>query len=306
MTLRGQCLDLPTRVARSPDRRRATGFVDWVDDYSTDASSGMTAHLDLSRLADIGAAGPSGQAGFIAEFRRHHMADSARLRSAATTSDFGQVQASAHSIEGACRVLGAGVLAHCSADVAAAAGRQDQDELRLVLLRFAQLETQLFGTLDALLAKTDEPPADLPATNNQPPLLCSGLRFFVVEDHEFQREMLVRLLRRLGAQEVRGFMDGASALAAARKPDATGVVLVIDLAMPGLNGIELAQKIGNEQLPVSVILNSALGEDMLSWPVQTAKAGGVIVLGAIQKPVTESKLAPLIARHRHLRSRRPA
>ena len=290
----------------SDRRRRATGLVDWVDDYSTKASSGMTAHLDLGRLADIGSARASGQAGFIAEFRRHHMADSERLRAAAAADNFGQVQALAHSIEGACRVLGAGSLAHCSAEVAAVAGRQDRHELRLALSRFAQRETLLLEILDVLVAEPDEPLACLPEAANQPALLCSGLRFFVVEDHEFQRELLVRLLRGLGAQEVRGFVDGASALVDAREPDAAGAVLVIDLAMPGLNGIELAQKIGNEHLPVSVILNSALGEDMLSWPMQTAKAGGVTVLGAIHKPVTESKLAPLIARHRHnLQSARP-
>ena len=258
----------------------------------------MTAHLDLGRLADI-AAGPGGQDGFIAEFQRHHVADSARLRAAVAADDFGQVQALAHSIEGACRVLGAGPLAQCSSEVATAGGRQDRDELQHALLRFAQRETVLLQILDTLMSEPDKTPACFPETNSHPALLCRGLRFFVVEDHEFQRELLVRLLRRLGAHEVRGFLDGASALVCAREPDAAGAVLVIDLAMPGLNGIELAQKIGNEHLPVSVILNSALGEDMLSWPMQTARAGGVTVLGAIHKPVTESKLAPLIARHRH-------
>ena len=111
--------------------------------------------------------------------------------------------------------------------------------------------------------------------------------------------MLVRLLSRLGAQEVRGFADGTEALAAARESSAAGAILVIDLAMPGLNGIELARRIGVEQLEVSIILNSALGQDLLSWPLQTARAAGVTVLGAIHKPVTQANLAQLIAKHRH-------
>ena len=33
--------------------------------------------------------------------------------------------------------------------------------------------------------------------------VCSGLVFLVVEDHDFQRGIIVRLLRQLGALEVR-------------------------------------------------------------------------------------------------------
>lgn len=266
----------------------------------------MNAVLDPGRLADIGAASTGGQAGFAAEFRRSHAADSAKLRAAAAAGDFAQVTALAHGIEGACRVLGAGLPAQASAMVAAVGGLGDSAELQLALRRFAQRETVLLEILDASAAQPDAILACSPEKNGQPARLCCGLRFFVVEDHEFQRELLVRLLRRLGAQEVRGFADGAEALAGAREPGAAGAVLVIDLAMPGLNGIELAHKIGIEHLPVSVILNSALGDDLLNWPMQTAKAGGVTVLGAIHKPVTESKLAPMIAQHRHnLRSAQP-
>ena len=266
----------------------------------------MNAILDQGRLADIGAASAGGQAGFVAEFRRSHAVDSAKLRAAAAAGDCAQVTALAHGIEGACRVLGAGLLAQASAMLAAVGGVGNSAGLQVALERFAQRETVLLEMLDAWAAQPDASRAGSPEHNGQPALLCRGLRFFVVEDHEFQRELLVRLLRRLGAQDVRGFADGAAALAGAREPGAAGAVLIIDLAMPGLNGIELAHQIGTEHLPVSVILNSALGEDLLNWPVQTARAGGVTVLGAIHKPVTESKLSPMIAQHRHnLRSAQP-
>ena len=67
----------------------------------------MNAILDQGRLADIGAASAGGQAGFVAEFRRSHAVDSAKLRAAAAAGDCAQVTALAHGIEGACRVLGA-------------------------------------------------------------------------------------------------------------------------------------------------------------------------------------------------------
>jgi hypothetical protein len=35
------------------------------------------------------------------------------------------------------------------------------------------------------------------------------------------------------------------------------------------------------------------------WSVDTARSGGAAVLGAVAKPLTAAKLAPLLAQHRH-------
>jgi CheY-like chemotaxis protein len=131
-----------------------------------------------------------------------------------------------------------------------------------------------------------------------PRAICAGLVFLVVEDHEFQCSMIVRLLRQLGAVDVQGFADGATALAAARAMDGRAV-LVLDLAMPTFNGMEVVRIAAQEQLPVSIIINSAIAQDMLQWPVQTARSYGATVLGAVSKPLTAAKLAPLLAQHRH-------
>jgi DNA-binding NarL/FixJ family response regulator len=141
---------------------------------------------------------------------------------------------------------------------------------------------------------------------NQPPdleeqasKLCQGLRFFVVEDHPFQLGLVIGLLQQLGALEARGFVDADSAMAAiVGEPAAAGVILLVDLALPGTNGMELIEAIGARQPQVSIIMNSALGEDMLVWPLQVARSYGATVLGAISKPITAAKLVPLIARYR--------
>lgn len=124
--------------------------------------------------------------------------------------------------------------------------------------------------------------------------------FLVAEDHEFQRGMIIRMLRQLGAAEVQGYADGADALAAARRLPRPGAVLMLDLGMPALDGIDIARIAGEEQLAVSVILHSAQPEDVLQAQVAQARAGGAEVLGAIGKPLTAAKLAPLVARHRRL------
>lgn len=107
-----------------------------------------------------------------------------------------------------------------------------------------------------------------------------------------------RCSRRQPVRGVHGFADGASALVAAREIRSRAV-LVLDLAMPDLSGMEVMRIAGQERLPVSVIMNSALGEDLLRWPLQTARSYGATVLGADCKPLTAAKLAPLLAQHRH-------
>ncbi|MCC2675280.1 MAG: response regulator receiver (CheY-like) modulated diguanylate phosphodiesterase domain [Ramlibacter sp.] len=139
-----------------------------------------------------------------------------------------------------------------------------------------------------------------PAEGSEGGQPCAGVVFLVVEDHEFQRGMIIRTLRRLGAEEVEGFADGADALEAARRLPRPGAVLMLDLGMPTLDGMDIARIAGAEQLPVSVILHSAQPEDMLLAQVAQARAGGAEVLGAIGKPLTAAKLAPLMARHRRL------
>jgi EAL domain-containing protein (putative c-di-GMP-specific phosphodiesterase class I) len=124
------------------------------------------------------------------------------------------------------------------------------------------------------------------------------LRFVVAEDHDFQRRTLVGLLRRLGAAHVGEAADGAAALELFRGPDAKIDVIISDLDMPGMDGMELIRHVGESGLPVSVILSSAIDRAVMASVEAMTKAYGINLLGAIEKPVTQVKLEALIAKHR--------
>lgn len=249
--------------------------------------------LDRARLADVLRGYDQSAPAFLAEFRRATDADVQQLLDACGSGDLARVEQLTHRIEGASRVIGAGPMGQACSLVAQAGRSGEPGALRPAIDIFLERKQALYACLDQL-----HPAASLAEAGGEGQQVCAGLVFLVVEDHEFQRGMIMRLLRQLGALEVHGFADGASALAAAREVR-SHAIMVLDLAMPDLGGMEVMDVAGQERLPVSVIINSALGEDLLRRPLQWARSCGATVLGAVSKPLTAAKLAPLLAQHRH-------
>lgn len=126
----------------------------------------------------------------------------------------------------------------------------------------------------------------------------SGLCFLVVEDHAFQRRILVHTLRGLGADAVHEAEDGRAALEILRSAGTRVDVVISDLWMPGMDGLAFVRELGATASRVSVILSSALDADTRDAVAAEARGGGVRLLGTLDKPLTAEKLEPLIALHR--------
>ncbi|HTW53763.1 MAG TPA: response regulator [Stellaceae bacterium] len=124
------------------------------------------------------------------------------------------------------------------------------------------------------------------------------LCFLVAEDHDFQRHTLVGMLRRLGVKQVVDAADGKSALDLFRDSTTPVDIIVSDLDMPGMDGMELIRHIGESGVPVSMILSSGVDRAVLASVQTMTKAYGITMLGAIEKPVTLQKLEAMIERYR--------
>jgi EAL domain-containing protein (putative c-di-GMP-specific phosphodiesterase class I) len=74
-------------------------------------------------------------------------------------------------------------------------------------------------------------------------------------------------------------------------------IIISDLDMPGMDGMEFIRHVGAAGIPVSVILSSALDPALVSSVETMTKAYGITLLGAIEKPVTPQKLEALINKH---------
>lgn len=123
-----------------------------------------------------------------------------------------------------------------------------------------------------------------------------SLNYLIVEDHAFQRAMLEQLLRGLGAGAVHSAGNGKEAMRVLRDPAVRVDVVISDLMMPDVDGIELLPALREASPPVALVLVSANG-GVLPAAQAIAMAQSLTVLGVIEKPVTVANLKPLVERY---------
>jgi EAL domain-containing protein (putative c-di-GMP-specific phosphodiesterase class I) len=125
-------------------------------------------------------------------------------------------------------------------------------------------------------------------------IVADGLIVLVVEDDDFQRRTVARMLRSMGALEVLEAGDGEQAMGVLRGPAWVDLV-VCDLDMPEMDGMEFLRHLGQAHDSAAVIICSAQNRSLLLSVEKMAHAYGVRLLGAIEKPVTRDTMENLIA-----------
>ncbi|MFZ5607429.1 MAG: EAL domain-containing response regulator [Pseudomonadota bacterium] len=123
----------------------------------------------------------------------------------------------------------------------------------------------------------------------------SELQVMVIEDHGFQRRIALRLLAELGIERTLEGADGLHALDVLRRQPSPPDVVLVDLDMPGMDGIECIGQIAQERLARAVVVVSALDPALLNTVQTMARAYGLRVLGSVEKPLTRDKLRDVLA-----------
>jgi EAL domain-containing protein (putative c-di-GMP-specific phosphodiesterase class I)/lambda repressor-like predicted transcriptional regulator len=122
-------------------------------------------------------------------------------------------------------------------------------------------------------------------------------RALIVEDHDFQRKIGAQVLKQCGASEVVEAADGIAALEYVRAAATPADILLCDLKMPGMDGLAFLRHIAEHGCTSSVILASALESPIMRAAEIMAKTYGVHLIGVIDKPISRTKLMPLLLRH---------
>src|SRR3712207_6282632 len=127
--------------------------------------------------------------------------------------------------------------------------------------------------------------------------MLSDLSVLVVEDNDFQRELLVEILKRLDAKKLYCASDGQKAFDVLSKLKAPVDVVISDIEMPTMDGLEFVRRLGESGYRSSVVLLSAIEPTLLAAAEAMTRAYGINLLGALSKPITRSALETILVRH---------
>ncbi|HEX2595092.1 MAG TPA: EAL domain-containing response regulator [Luteimonas sp.] len=117
-----------------------------------------------------------------------------------------------------------------------------------------------------------------------------ALHVLVLEDHGFQRRMALRMLADLDVARVDEAADGATALALLERLSVPPDIVLVDLDMPGMDGVEFIGHVAERRLARGIALVSAMDPALINTVQTLARAHGLRVLGSVEKPLTTEKL----------------
>ncbi|UUT23022.1 MULTISPECIES: response regulator [Pseudomonas] len=129
-----------------------------------------------------------------------------------------------------------------------------------------------------------------------PPPLWQHQRILIVEDHPFQLVALEVLLNSLGLYNLRPSLDGNEAQEIAETTERPFDLLLCDLDLPDMSGIELISRLHERGLIKDVILFSALFNtlepEQLRSLLKDIQQCGLPISCCLSKPLTSASLLP--------------
>jgi len=124
------------------------------------------------------------------------------------------------------------------------------------------------------------------------------LTVMVLEDDNFQRKMLVKMLNSLGVVDICEASNGVQALAILNSEETNFIdVAICDINMPEMDGMEFMRHLGAQRCTTSIVLLSTLDAALLASIAKMSLAYGINLLEVIEKPVAMTQLQQIIAQY---------
>lgn len=122
----------------------------------------------------------------------------------------------------------------------------------------------------------------------------SAIRILVLDDESFMLKLIGHMLANMGFTQVTSFASGRAALESFDSPNQPPDVILLDLNMPEMDGIEFVRHLVERHYTGSLILISGEDERMLLTAVKLVRAHQIPVLGHLHKPVKPQVLSALL------------
>ncbi len=121
-----------------------------------------------------------------------------------------------------------------------------------------------------------------------------SIKILILDDEPFMLKVLMRMLNNLGYNTVSAHDNGYKALQFISTPDQPTDLILLDINMPEMDGLEFIRHLVERQYTGSLILISGEDELMRLSAEKLAKSHKISVLGQLQKPPTPESLLSLI------------
>jgi CheY-like chemotaxis protein len=186
-------------------------------------------------------------------------------------------------------------------------------------LRFAHLaermedraKTGQFGTAQSLYVELEHAVGDVevalqrsavPNARVQPgakpmrlPPAIVPRRVLVVDDDSMARRQAGMLLTALGTEDVLAVDSGAAALAEIAQAVSPFDLLITDLLMPEMDGVEFLRRLTESGYRGDIVLCSGVDKQLLETAAELARAKGMALRGVIEKPLSRGALTDLLS-----------
>jgi EAL domain-containing protein (putative c-di-GMP-specific phosphodiesterase class I)/CheY-like chemotaxis protein len=124
-----------------------------------------------------------------------------------------------------------------------------------------------------------------------------SLKILVVDDDPFVLKLLAHQLASVGCRAVRTFERAQAALTHIETRDVAVDMILCDLDMPQMDGVEFVRKLVRTQFTGGLVLVSGENKRILHAAEQLARAHRLRVLGALAKPVSQADLQRMLDRY---------
>ncbi len=240
---------------------------------------------------------------FLIDFRDGAVSLAAELRAACAASQPSRAADTAHKLKSTARAVGALALAELCETIESEGKAGNADTLAALLPRFDAELAAVENSID-IVATT---PRGSRGDHRDPSDIIDkrAARVLIVDDESFMLDLNRRVLANLGFTDIETCESARHALGVIDAADRPVDLILLDLNMPDIDGVQFVRHLVERGYQGSLILVSGEDERMLQAAEKLVQSHLITTLGHLHKPLEPRQLVQLMehwqpaARSRH-------